>query len=72
MSWGERSCVFITGDCPSPDVSYETCNLDCPHYKKRASDTLMDSLPRSIPRIPPVVLQVKKVHKKKKKLRRKR
>lgn len=70
MSWGEKSCVFITGGCPSPDASYETCNLNCPHYKKCASDTLVDSLPRSIPRLPPVVLQVKKVCKKKRRRKR--
>ena len=29
MSWGERSCVK---PCRSLNCSYETCNVDCPHY----------------------------------------
>jgi len=31
MSWGERSCKN-SGKCKRLDVSFETCNVDCPDY----------------------------------------
>lgn len=71
MSWGERSCehFYTEGACPNPDVTYETCNMECPYYKRKASFLLMDSLPKGYP---PVVLQVKKIRKKRKKKKRRK
>lgn len=66
MSWGERSCIYSgTGNCPNPEVSFNTCHTGCRFYKSNGNKTEAELLQITLTEEKPIESRVYKITTKK-------